>query len=117
MSNYTFRKPPTLLHYTLSSKQYVFFNYIVPVCFSSLVYILHFTADAVLSFQHYREGDGFHASLTLLWIFVPATGSLLLTLTNLEIWPDEDHCGKLSWKWFTIRFFQHLLFPIWAMIR
>lgn len=117
MAKHVFNKSTTLLKYPLTRKQYVICYYLVPYCFSSALYIINYTADTVLSYQHYDEGDSYHASLTLFWTFVPAIACFFLGVTNLELWPNEEKCGVLSWKWFGIRFIQHLLFPIWAMFR
>lgn len=117
MVKYTFEKPRTLLQYPINEKLFIYSCYIIPTCLNCLVYILHFTADSVLSYQHYRAGDPFYASLTLFFIYTPAIGSFFLTITNLELWPEETGCKSRSFKWFSIRFFQHLLFPIWAMLR
>lgn len=112
-----FKKSTTLFNYRLKPEQNVYTHYILPTTLSLIIYILHFSIDVVLSYQHYKGGNPFYASFTLFLTFVPAIGSFFLTIINLDLWPNEENCGKRSFKWFFIRFFQHLFFPIWAMFR
>lgn len=112
-----FKKSTTLFQYNLTSKQNIYTHYILPTSLSLVIYILHLSSDLVLSYQHYKTENPFYASFTLFLIFVPAISSFFLTVINLNLWPDEETCGSRSIKWFFIRFFQHLFFPIWAMYR
>ncbi|GLV38807.1 uncharacterized protein CBL_05806 [Carabus blaptoides fortunei] len=112
-----FSKPDTLLKSPLTLKQQSYWNYIVPVTLTTLIYILNFAADLCLVVQHNRDEQYFFAYITLAWIYLPVLGSFFLTMSNVDIWPEEQGFGRANLRWLCIKVLQHMFFPIWAMYR
>ncbi|ENN77182.1 hypothetical protein YQE_06320, partial [Dendroctonus ponderosae] len=47
--------------------------------------------DIGVIFRHYKDGDPIWASLTLFCMFLPAMGSLIITLTDWDYWPEPEN--------------------------
>lgn len=116
-SETVFSKPDTLLQTRLTLKQQVYWNYLLPISLTTLIYILNFAADTCLVLQHKRDEQYFFAFVTSAWIHLPVVGSFFLTMSNVDIWPQQQGFGKENLRWLCIKVLQHLFFPVWAMYR
>lgn len=108
---------PSVLGYELDSKQYVITNYLIPSVTGCLLYVLHFACDLTVAYRHVREDNAVWGALTIFFMFLPALGCYILTISAWELWPTFDGCDKSNVKWGFLKTFQHVCFPVWSMWR
>ncbi|CAG9813974.1 unnamed protein product [Phaedon cochleariae] len=113
----TNNKKSTLLGYELTPRQDALINHLVPAISASTLYIFLIAADVAVIVSHYRNGDPIWASLTLFFMFLPVLCSFVIIVSNWELWPEFEDCGKANMLWFWRKTFEHLFFPVWNMWR
>lgn len=107
----------TLLGWKLTSFQDVLVNYLIPSICACFLYIFIIACDVAVIFRHYKDEQHLWAHLTITFMFLPAIGSYLLIITDIDLWPEEVFQTRANFKWFILKFVQHALFPIWNMWR
>lgn len=110
-------KKKTLLGYELTHHQDAWLNYLVPSIGACGVYTLLIASDVATIVSHYRNGNPIWGSLTLFFMYLPVLASFIIIISNWELWPEFEGCGKNNIIWFWIKVLQHLFFPVWSMWR
>lgn len=110
-------KKKTLLGYELTPHQDAWLNYLLPSICSCVLYILLIACDVAVIISHHRNGDPIWSSLTLFFMYLPVLGSFIIIISNWELWPEFEGCGRDNIIWFWTKVSEHLLFPIWSMAR
>lgn len=109
--------PKTFLGYELDSTQDLYVNYLTPTVIGCIFYITHFACDLGVTYRHFHDENVVWASLTLFFVYLPVILCFVITISSWELWAEEVGCGPNNIKWFTLKFVQHLAFPIWSMWR
>lgn len=110
-------KKKTVFGYELTLHQDAWLNYLVPSISACLLYILLIASDCAVIFRHYKNGDSIWGSLTLFFMYLPVLGSFFIIVSNWDLWPEYEGCGRDNMIWFWVKSTEHLLFPAWSMWR
>lgn len=110
-------KKKTLLGYELTHHQDAWVNYLVPSVGACVVYTFLIASDIATFVSHYRNGDPIWGSLTLFFMYLPVLASFIIIISNWELWPEFEGCGRNNVIWFWIKVLEHLFFPVWSMWR
>lgn len=110
-------KKKTLLGYELSPHIDALVNYLIPSLCACVLYMLLIATDVAVTISQYRNGDPIWSSLTLFFMYLPVIGSFIIIVSNWELWPEFEGCGRDNIIWFWTKTFEHLLFPCWSMWR
>lgn len=110
-------KKKTVLGYELTYCQDAWVNYLVPSASACILYILLIASDVATIYSHFKNGDPIWCSLTIFFMYLPVLASFVLIVSNWELWPEFEECGRDNTIWFWTKVFEHLFFPIWSMWR
>lgn len=100
---------------SLKSNKQILLLFLLPAIFNCLLYIVNFSADFVVSIQHFRENNIFWGWCTLGFMYTPVVIYFLLSITKPDWWlTNEDENLTM---WLASLFFQLLLFPFFALYR
>lgn len=110
-------KQKTILGYDLTSQQDIYLNYFLPTVAACVLYILQFSSDLVLTYRHFSDGNPIWASLTLFFMYLPALGCFIITISSWELWPEYEGCGMSNINWAILKVLQHTFYPVWSMWR
>ncbi|ERL84897.1 uncharacterized protein LOC109537611 isoform X2 [Dendroctonus ponderosae] len=108
----------TVFGFGLSSHQNALLNHLFPSILAPFLFMLIVATDIGVIFRHYKDGDPIWASLTLFCMFLPAMGSLIITLTDWDYWPEPEN-GMTSDNsyWLYKKIIGHVFFPVWNVFR
>ncbi|CAH1963147.1 unnamed protein product [Acanthoscelides obtectus] len=106
-----------ILGYELTSHQSAIVNHLVPSSCACILYISIIATDAGVCFSHLQNEDFIWASLSLFIMYLPALCSYVIVISNWELWPEFQGCGRDNFTWFWMKTAQHLFFPAWSMWR
>lgn len=110
-------KKSTILGYELTPRQDAWVNYLVPSIGACFLYMFLVASDISVVISHSRNGDPIWSLLTLFFMFLPVLGSFVIIVSNWELWPEFEGCGRENIIWFWTKILEHLLFPVWSMWR
>nr|CAI5865961.1 unnamed protein product [Callosobruchus analis] len=106
-----------LLGYELTLHHSAIVNHLVPSICSCALYIALISTDTGVCFCHLQNDDTVWASLSLFIMYLPAICSYVIVISNWELWPEFQGCGRDNLIWFWVKTVQHLFFPAWSMWR
>ncbi|KAJ8973265.1 hypothetical protein NQ317_017720 [Molorchus minor] len=106
-----------ILGYELTPHQDAIFNYLVPSIGACILYMFLIASDVAVICNHLKNGDPIWASLSWFIMYLPVMGSYIIFISNWELWPEYEGCGRENMRWFFVKTTQHLFFPVWNMWR
>lgn len=109
----------TLLTYKLTPLQDAIVNYLVPSVGSCLLFAFTLAADIALIHRHFKDEHPTWAHLILWLMYLPVAGSLVLIVTDWDLWPrDEEIKNRMTrCLWLFGKVLEHVFFPVWMMWR
>ncbi|XP_076243460.1 uncharacterized protein LOC143184835 [Calliopsis andreniformis] len=112
------RKSTQFLQVPLKSTEQVYLVFLIPTLISCIIYEIHFSADLVVAFQHFRESNPIWGCCTIGFMYAPAIAYFILTVSRPDWWmTDDDKLTKGVFGWFCIQLCQLVGFIFFALYR
>lgn len=110
--------PCKVLGYPIKTRTQIYLSCLVTAILELFVYIVVVTTDICVAVQHLRDENLLYASLTLIFLCLPAIGCFCSIIVSPWQWPaDNEQCGKENFKFFLKQLNNLIFFPIASIYR
>ncbi|XP_033232151.1 uncharacterized protein LOC117183096 isoform X2 [Belonocnema kinseyi] len=111
-------RPTRCLKIPLRSTEQIYLVFLIPTLVNCILYVLNFSADLVVSVQHFREDNPIWGCITIGLIYLPAIVYFVLTVSRPDWWmTDDDKVSKGAFAWFGLQLCHLIAFPLFALYR